>query len=370
MGLSTETWREGFASKLPSRPYCADDFAFGSYRQPREVALGFRLIQYNEPAAKRWMLFDLDYRDAAEAYEAANVAVPNIIMENPANGHAHLAYELAEPVTYYDKSHDLPMAYLRDTERAMVRRLGADKAYGGMLAKNAAHQAWRVYRLREASYSIGDIARWLEPHEMKGWAPCERESGLGRNVSLFDELRKFAYGEVRRFKSDGLTVSQFRDRLLKVACGMNLTLDFNSPLHTSEVAGIVKSVARWTWKRFSQERFSEIQRKRINKRWAGHVSLNESKPWEAEGISRATWFRRQNAQNLQNGRSCSETVPYQDNRGMAGASCKLILPGNPGLLTANGLIGPASALPHHQHHDRAERLSLFTQNARMERAAA
>ena len=57
----------------------------------------------------------------------------------------------------------------------------------------------------------------------------------------------------------------------------------------------------WTWERFTPERFAEIQRERGR---AGGVasgtvraagSFEHAKPWEREGVSRATWYRRRAA---------------------------------------------------------------------------
>ncbi len=119
------------------------------------------------------------------------------------------------------------------------------------------------------------MAGHLGNREMRRWDAGERECGLGRNVTLFDRLRHAAYCEVRRFKQDGAALADFRARLQSIAASMNVTSGFVLPLDLGEVNGIAKSVSGWTWKNFSVERFSEIQRARINKRWAGHVSLEQ-----------------------------------------------------------------------------------------------
>jgi hypothetical protein len=53
------------------------------------------------------------------------------------------------------------------------------------------------------------------------------------------------------------------------------------------VRSIALSVARFTWRHFSTENYSELQRRRINIRWADHISAEVTKPWAAEGVSRA-----------------------------------------------------------------------------------
>ena len=296
---AASTWQEHFARSLPWRPRCADDFALGVYPCQREIALGFRYIQFNPPERINWLTFDLDRADAAQASEVADVARPNFIMENPENGHAHLAYRLAAPVTYFGKSHTSPVEYLRDIQRGLTRRLGADRAYAGVLTKNPTHSAWRVFRPHDSAYSLDELARSLERHEMRKWSPGEREAGLGRNVSIFDDLRGFAYGEVLPFKAAG-DFGAYRDHLQAKANGLNRNPDFIGPLSPGELRGMVKSVAKWTWERFTPERFSEIQSARgvrgMASRWAGHT---KSEPWKALGIGKATYYRRRAAGNGQ-----------------------------------------------------------------------
>lgn len=67
---------------------------------------------------------------------------------------------------------------------------------------------------------------------------------------------------------------------------------FSTPLGESEVRGIAKSVAKWTWKRFTEQGLSNIQSARARIRWAGHVAESTTKPWLAMGISRRTYYRR------------------------------------------------------------------------------
>ncbi|MGA7329616.1 MAG: replication initiation protein [Rhodomicrobium sp.] len=295
-------WEEAFARSLPLKPLCADDFELGVYPCRREIALGYRYVQYNTQSRINWLVSDIDRDGAADTWRSAGLPPPNAVMENPDNGHAHIAWQLAVPVSCSDPLAK-QMRFLSIVERGYTRRLDSDKAFSQRgLIKNAVHPDWRVTRHHDVAYSLSELARPLERNETRLWTPSERKSGLGRNVSLFDDLRAFAYREVRRFKSDGLSASQFRDRLQEVANGLNLNPRFHpGPLSFSELRGIVVSISRWTWKRFSVEAFNEKQRARIKKRWAGHVSLDESKPWEAEGISRRTWFYRQKAEKAANG---------------------------------------------------------------------
>ncbi len=294
-------WEEEFERSLPWRPLCADDFELGVYPCRREIALGYRYVQYNTQSRINWLVSDIDRDGAADVWRPAGLPPPNAVMENPDNGHAHIAWRLAFPVSCPDPLAK-QMRFLSTIERGYTRRLDSDKVFSlHGLIKNAVHPDWHVIRHHDVGYSLSELARSLDRDETRLWTPGERESGLGRNVSLFDWLRAIAYKEVLRLKRAGATLMEFMQGLLGAALEMNRTTKFHATLTYSEVTGIVKSVAKWTWRRFSPEGFSERQSwcgiRGNTVRWAGHVSLDESRPWEAEGISRRTWFRRRKAAN-------------------------------------------------------------------------
>ncbi len=110
-------------------------------------------------------------------------------------------------------------------------------------------------------------------------------------------MRTFAYREVLNFKRQGQSIAQFRERLFAVAAGLNT--QFATPMNLSEVRAIANSIGKWTWQRFSSEKFSRIQSHRgkagMAKRWAGKDIAETFKPWLALGISRRTYYRRKSA---------------------------------------------------------------------------
>jgi hypothetical protein len=61
-----EPWQQSFAQSLPRRPRCADDFDLGVYPCRREIALGFRYIQYNIPERISWLVSDIDRAGASK----------------------------------------------------------------------------------------------------------------------------------------------------------------------------------------------------------------------------------------------------------------------------------------------------------------
>jgi hypothetical protein len=333
--------RQAFPDLIPAKPYCADFLDDGLRIRSRQIALRRRHIQINGPSSFTWMPHDIDRDGAHYAHDDSNVPQPNVIMINPENGHAHSAYLLAAPVARHSASRIGPLRFYGAVERGIARRLGADRRYTGLITKNPLHTDWRVEWRRDQPYTLSELADWLFDGDMAPDPCVETTLGAGRNVAIFDELRAVAYREVLKFKRDdpGVTgLDAFRARLEAVALGINL--QFPEAINLSEVRAIAKSVAKWTWSRFTPEKFSQLQghrgkvRTRRNRAIAQEIkegsadptrrtisaaslatSLNKSvrtarrvwaeprhlyearsrarqRPWEADGVSRATWYRR------------------------------------------------------------------------------
>jgi len=125
--------------------------------------------------------------------------------------------------------------------------------------------------------------------------------GLGRNCTLFDKTRKWAYRAIRQGWPE---FDQWLQACYERANAYNL--QFLSPLDENEVSGIAKSIAKWTHKKFTGESFlnyviethsREIQSVRGKKSKGGgrkksSTSIESIKPWEHLGISRRTYFYR------------------------------------------------------------------------------
>jgi len=282
--------QHSFRDFLPHKPYCTDDPATGVRPRALDIALKRRLIQPNNPAQVHWLTYDIDRPDAYFAAYDGNLPEPTFIAANPANGHAHIAFRLKTPIVISPAGRKEPICYGADIDRGLRRRLDADRGYNGLLIKNPLHPHWKTTWGRVEPYELDELNDWLFPHDKRPEPSIQVTGGLGRNCILFDELRTFSYPEVRSFKKRGDSQAGFHQRLLDVA--LRLNSEFVAPMHPKEVAGIAKSVSKWTWKHFSAAEFSAIQTKRIKKRWDGHVSVSTTKPWLQEGISERTWYRR------------------------------------------------------------------------------
>src|SRR6202521_1071164 len=175
--------RQAFPDLIPAKPYCADFLEQGLCIRSRSAALRRRHIQLNGPSNFTWMPHDIDRPGAFYAHDDANVPQPNVIMVNPENGHAHSAYLLAIPVARHSASRVGPLRLYGAVERGIARRLGADRRYTGLIAKNPLHPDWRVEWRREQPYTLPELADWLFDSDMAPDRSTHITLGAGRNVT-------------------------------------------------------------------------------------------------------------------------------------------------------------------------------------------
>lgn len=281
--------REAYLQTLPQRPYCTNQLG----RKPRILdasrAAEFANIQHNAPLVWRWMIFDIDGEDSYTRAEDRGCPPPNFIALNRDNGHGHAGYLLETAVTAFEASSSRAIRFYTDVERGMTHRLGADLAYSGFLAKNPLHKRWETDWQAVKPYRLDTLNDYLDRSD-KRRPDARMVSPLARNASLFEALRKWAYGNWFRIKRGGGKQTDLLHEIQRIADGLNAS--FKNPLSAPEIRGICRSVAKWVWEKFSLERFSEIQRRRAGKRWNSAPTLTATKPWEVLGVSRRTWERR------------------------------------------------------------------------------
>ena len=244
------------ADRLARRPYCTDDPSAGLRIRSSGAALRHSHIQANSPALRWRLVFDVDRPGAVFSAEDGGVATPNWIAENPKNGHAHLAYEISIPLVTSDAGRADPLRFAAAIEHSYMAALGADRGYVGLICKNPLHDKWRTFVQREEAYDLGELAEWVTlPNKIPKRQLAE--SPLGRNISVFDRLRQWAYRNVKNY-DDAVE--------WKFVCDMQamaFNQTFSVQLPQNEIAHISKSVSKWTWTRFDTEasdaRFKALQ---------------------------------------------------------------------------------------------------------------
>lgn len=248
---------ELFTDRLPKRPYCKDEKDAPNLIRLSRHAIRRRYIQINPPNLRFWMPFDIDREGAALAWEDADLPPPNWAATNPANGHAHVAWALSAPVLSGDGSRDAPLRYLCGIEYAYREKMQADHGFNGLIVKNPAHTHWRTLWGPAVTYELSELAEYVD---LPKFIPKRKpeEIGLGRNCSVFDWLRLWAYKAIRQHWA-----KETRNFIVWQAKCYDRALERNGellhPLDYREVWHIAASVARFCWKELTPEGFSQWQ---------------------------------------------------------------------------------------------------------------
>lgn len=234
---------------LPLWPLASDGLLEGVYRMPRTAALGRRYIETNPQAVSNLLVVDIDHPDAALRALSAQGShpIPNAVVSNRANGHAHAVWALAEPVTRTSYARRKPLAYAAAVSEGLRRAVDGDTGYSGLLTKNPTHDSWDTEWIHSELRSLDQLtenlgARMPPPR----WRQTKRHQtapiGLGRNCTLFEKARVWAYREARFYLPDhdsaGLAVA--------ITAGVNeRNAAFADPLPASEARAIAASIHRW-----------------------------------------------------------------------------------------------------------------------------
>jgi hypothetical protein len=193
-----------------------------------------------------------------------------------------------------------PLRYLCAVEAAFRAKLDADTGFSGLMTKNPAHDLWRVLRGPRQAYELAELADWVDlPKHLPKKKP--EEIGLGRNVTVFEWLRQYAYRHIRNYKGEVRNFILWQAHLNTKALERNG--DFLYPLQGNEVWHIAKSVSKWTWNRFdleaSDKRFSELQAHRGRKGMASRWGNNEDKQASARLMAATGMTQRAIADELE-----------------------------------------------------------------------
>lgn len=287
LDLSAERW--------PKKPYCSNDPRHGVHIRTLANATRHGHIQPNHPSILWRLPFDLDRPGAAQDWDWRAAPPPSWTTTNPATGHAHACYEIEIPVVR-DMANSPAMRLAAAVEHGLGHLLAADPSYAGALIQTPGHEAWLTEVWRPAHYDLTELAEWIpQAVNDRRWTDrrCKppEDFALGRNVSLFEQLRRWSYKAVRDYWRPGGEAA-WRDAVERKAGSINTA--FPSPLDPGEVHHTAKSVARWTWKNMTPEGFRAAQSARGKRggRPRQQDSEQQARPWEALGISRRTYYYR------------------------------------------------------------------------------
>jgi len=248
-----------FKENLPFNPWCSTDKRVRDI-QSREVAIGYPYIQVNYPQI-HYIVFDIDYPSAVFAPEEHDLPIPTITAVNRDNGHAHMLYELHDPVP---RNHSrATRSLLRDIKAAYGDILCADKCITShqQLIKNPLHDKWEVnpigggvqFNLRELIEYIPECWKSEKYKRMNEFKVSYSDRNfdeclipVSRTLSLFDYGRYYAYKNVSECASYDNLYSIVYEHIDE-ANNNEIIKYFPCKLNYAEVKSIARSIARWTF---------------------------------------------------------------------------------------------------------------------------
>lgn len=231
---------------LPRRPLATDDPTTGLTRTSRTLALDRRLIETNPAALTSLLAVDVDHPDALirALWDRADW-LPTVVTENPTSGHAHAIWALTAPVATTEYAHRRPLALAAAVTEGLRRSVDGDPSYGGLITKNPLNGKWSTHWVTNHTYGLNELAGHLDDADLMppaSWRRTRRKNpvGLGRNCTIFETARTWAYREARHHwgDPDGLhraIATTVRD----------LNQNFSDPLPSSETRAIATSIHKW-----------------------------------------------------------------------------------------------------------------------------
>ena len=244
------------------RAYATDVLERPLQLLPIDEALAHKYVKTNNSSLTNMLVVDVDLDDASSVvktltYDDEILPEPNWVTTNPWTGHAHVGYWLGSPVATTELAHLKPLKYMANIHEGIRRTIPGDLGYNNRITRNPLHQEHTTEFLRDEAYELRELAGMLR--DVPRSIPESRRSvGLGRNCTLFDDVRAWAYHQHRGFT----LYEPFEQAVMMHAEVMGLQFA-DDPLPSAELRGIARSVAKWTWSHMhtaeGRRKFSETQ---------------------------------------------------------------------------------------------------------------
>ena len=93
------------------------------------------------------------------------------------------------------------VSLLAKIDFVMTEKLEADAGYQGFISKNVLHKHWQVQEVNPNPWNLADFLDWIDlPKRLPKRAKTQ---GLGRNCTMFEEARWWAYSQVLGYRLAG-----------------------------------------------------------------------------------------------------------------------------------------------------------------------
>ena len=296
---------------MPHRPRATDDYAQGISRVSWARAAQMRYVDLNPPDHVGWIIIDCDHGEVGR-WKTAGLPEPSFITISPGTGRHHVVYELAAPVCRSDAARYKPQAYLWAVIDGLRRALGGDPAYNGILTKNPLHPFWEtIWPPSRRTYALGQLAECIKCIKPESAGTASPRTTISR-IQVLRRLDQAGVGERNKTLFDA---TRLRDKEMNpdpLAYVTQCNARLGQPLEYSEIKRIARSVERWErGKGHSPAKTAAFRAHQAARgRKGGRPKTTaDTTPWLADGISRATWYRRQRQARLAHESGSSSADP-------------------------------------------------------------
>ena len=213
-----------FNEVLPKKPYCTDDFEDGLKIRSKKYAIKKKYIQHNQPSMAYWIVLDID-RPFDFSTEFGLFPPPNLQIQNPINKHCHLLFRLETPVCTSELAKWKPLNFLANVEYSLKLKFQSDMAYANLITKNPNFLNWDVTEIRQEFWDLNEFSGWFDIENRPKNKDLKKEQGFGRNCTIFDVVRKWAYKNFRDYPNQRIFA-----KAVKAQC-VSLNMEFSEPLY-------------------------------------------------------------------------------------------------------------------------------------------
>ena len=237
---------------LPQYVPAANVLTAGLQMVPKADLGRYEWAQLNRYGRFLHVDLDMDFEEADSLIRDRSLPEFSWVVHNHRSHHLHVAWLLASPLNDRKRT-------FRTMRDDLVRRLQAT-----LCADPRHHGRGPNPNPFFAGRNIGISVEWgssepVRASEFFEWLPKTVElmdkpqargsklTGEGRNVDLFQEVRREAYRAVRHGVQAGWTQAQYAAHVHDLATEGNGR--FDTPLPRREVRATARSIARWTWAR-------------------------------------------------------------------------------------------------------------------------
>ena len=223
-------------------------------RLPQEKALAFERVKLHQND-RHFLIIDYDVKNGKPVVDHSHYDIePNFVIYNPKNSNHQAYWFLRDAVHCQDESkYRKPFQYLRAIETAYDEKYGGDIKFGRYISRNpffiGADTDWRHnerFKLKE----LADVVKLNQYRIKSGNKSTADNAHNSRNVTLFDELRYWAYKQdTSKFK-----YPEWQQRCLTQVATYN---SFPTAMNIHQITSIAKSVAQYTFNNHFFESFDD-----------------------------------------------------------------------------------------------------------------